>query len=641
MKKSKLIASVVVFKELHDNNKDIYDIIEEFLKAAIITNKLWNFNSTQITALIETEFDFNLPEAVIRTTLKKRLIKSNFLKFENGEYLVNNVDLKVNPEFEVKYETKKTLYKETEDQFISFIQLKREKKLKENEIENIRDNIKQYLLGNGINEEYTQEISSFIVQNKKNKEFQERLNDIKEGLVLYTGIRYTADLNELGKWKNELTIFLDTEILFYFAGFDGDIFKEIFNDFYKLVREINLNSKTKKIKLKYFQETEKDIINFFHVASLIIDGTTSLNPSKTAMKEIVNGCSTKSDIIVKRNKFFIDLKTAGIAIEEDKDYYENCRYNIEGDEVINELKKVSHECKRDFNEEKCKDYLKLFTKINVLRHGANNLGFDKSKYIILTNNRFVHYLAHSIHIKTNEKNIPFATDIDFITDKFWFKLKKGFGNSDDKPKSFEIITKAQIVLSAQINNTVQEKFTALNDKYNSGKITREEAISLNYELRESSLKPEEITVENLDSSIAFINEFSIEEHIREREKLKRKAKEGEEAKNELKRRDLIDRNTIIKPIKVKFKIYGVLSIALLAITFLMIIYFSYVLVAYLKEPDDSKLAIIGFIIGIIVLFPLYKYSKVLFKLIRNNLIKKFKTKIGRIMKQPVPNKVYV
>ncbi len=31
MKENKLIASVVVFKELLDNDKDIYDIIAEFL----------------------------------------------------------------------------------------------------------------------------------------------------------------------------------------------------------------------------------------------------------------------------------------------------------------------------------------------------------------------------------------------------------------------------------------------------------------------------------------------------------------------------------------------------------------------------------------------------------------------------------
>lgn len=108
-----------------------------------------------------------------------------------------------------------------------------------------------------------------------------------------------------------------------------------------------------------------------------------------------------------------------------------------------------------------------------LRRGINNQGFDRCKYIILTGNKFVHYLAHSKHVKVIEKEIPFATDIDYITDKFWFKLKKGFGDNDDKPKSFDIITKAQIILSSQISYTVQEKYVALNEKYQKGEITKE------------------------------------------------------------------------------------------------------------------------------------------------------------------------
>lgn len=632
MKKSKLIASVVVFKELHDNNKDIYDIIAEFLKSSILSNKKWHFNSTELTDLIERDFDFDLPEAVIKTTLKKRLVREGFLKFEKGEYHVTEIDGSLSSGFEEKYKTKRDIYKATEEEFIGFIQSNRVEPLKEKEIEIIRDNLKQYLLGNGVNEPFTQEISAFIIQNQNNIEFKERLNDIKEGLVLYTGVRYTADLNELGKWSNELTIYLDTDIIFYFAGFNGGIYKDIFNDFHKLVREINHGTKTKKIKLKYFEETEKEIIDFFHVATLIVERKTTLDPSKTAMKEIVNGCSTKSDIIVKKNKLFIDLKTAGIIKEEEANYYENHNYVVEGNEVIDELKKISDNKSRGFNEEKCQNYLKLFTKVNSLRRGSNNLGFDKCRFIMLTGNKFVHYLAHSNKVKPSEKDIPFATDIDYITDKFWFKLKKGFGKSDDKPKSFDIITKAQIVLSAQVNSTVQEKFTALNDSYNSGKITKEEAISLNYELRESSLKPEDVTQESLDVSITFINEFSIEEHIREREILKRKVIEGEEAKEELKHRDLIERNKKTKPLKRKCKFFSTLVIFLIVAFDLSMVYGIYRLVRIIIEPTDSRITIIGFVLGLFAfLVPVTRYSIKGFNYFNLSIKSRYKSKIKAII----------
>lgn len=631
MQKSKLIASVVVFKELHDNNKDIYDVIAEFLKSSILSNKKWRFNSTELTAQIAKDFDFDLPEAVIKTTLKRRLVKKGFLKFDKGEYCVTKLDTNSNLGFEEKYKLKRDVYKATEEEFIKYIQSNRTNVLEDAEIEIVRDNLKQYLLGNGVNEPFTQEISAFIIHNKNNIDFKERLNDIKEGLVLYTGVRYTADLNELGKWNNELTIYLDTDIIFNFAGYSGDIYKDIFNDFYNLIKEINHGANSKRIRLKYFEETEKEILDFFHVATLIVERKTTLDPSRTAMKEIVNGCSTKSDVIVKRNKLFIDLQTAGIIKEQETNYYENHSYVVEDKEVVAELKKISDEKVREFDEEKCKNYLKLFTKINSMRRGTNNLGFDKCRFIILTGNKFVHYIAHSNLIKPIEKDIPFATDIDYITDKFWFKLKKGFGKSYDKPKSFDIITKAQIVLSAQISCSVQEKYTALNESYKSGKITKEEAISLNYELRESSLKPEEITKENLENSITFMNEFSIEEHIREREILKQKVIEGEEAKKELKRRNLQERNKLTKSLKIKCRFIALMTIPSIVIFDSAILYGLYRLIKIVVEPTDSKIAITGFILGLFTfLVPIVKYSFKGFNHLRVNIKSRYKRKMKTI-----------
>jgi hypothetical protein len=632
MKENKLIASVVVFKELHDNNKDIYDIIAEFLKAGIIDKKKWQFNSTEITLLLEEVFDFKLPEAVIKTTLKNRLIKSNFLELDKGEYSVINIEEKLDNDFEENYKKKKNIYQETENDFIKYIEEKNLTKLSDIEKSKVQENLRHYLLGNGINESYTQQISSFIIENKDNKEFRDRLNVVKEGVVLYTGIRYTANLNQLGHWKNDLTIFLDTAILFNFAGYNGEIYKEIFNDFYKLVKEINLNPKNKGkiIKLKFFEQTEKEIMDFFHVASLITEGKMSLNPSKTAMKEIINGCSSKSDILVKRNKFFIDLQTSGISIEEDKNYYENHNYNVEGDELINDLKQKSIDNKKHFNEEDCKNYLKQFTKINVLRKGENTNGFEKSKFIILTGNGYIHYLAHNNLIKKTEKDIPFATDIDYITNKFWFKLKKGFGKSEDLPKSFDIITKAQIILSAQLNNTVQEKFTALNEKFKTGEISKQEAISLNYTLRENILKPEEISEISLEKSLVFINEFTIEEHIREKEFFKQKVKDGEKATAELKRRDLKLRTDKVRPIKRNFKILKSTLLIFTIIAISSIYYLGYLMILKLKEPGDSKLSIVGFVIGIVFLFPIGKYWKSINRFYDNILLNKYKNIIGKI-----------
>jgi hypothetical protein len=628
MKENKLIASVVVFKELLDNNKDIYDIIAEFLKAGIIDQQKWNFTSTELKKLIENVFDFKLPEAVIKSALKNRLIKSNFLTIKDGIYSVKNIKENIDPEFEKNYAEKKSIYKKTEDEFINYIEEQLDKKFTEEQKEKVRENINHYLLGNGINEPYTREISEYIIHKKNDKEFANRLNTVKEGVVLYTGVRYTADLNELGKWSKPLTIFLDTEVLFNYLGFNGEVYKNIFLDFIKLVREINLsNPKRKLINLKYFSETESEIHNFFHVATLIIENKMSLDPSKTAMKEIVNGCQSKSDIIVKKNKFFIDLQTSGILLEEDKDYYSNHSFNIEGNDVVTKLAELSKNNGRHFDEEYCKNNLKLFTKINVLRKGISDNGFENCNYILLTGNRYLHYLAHNPEIKLNEKDIPFATDIDFITDKFWFKLKKGFGTSDDIPRSFDMITKAQMVLSSQINNTVQEKFTVLNEKYNSGEITKQEAISLTYTLRENSLKPEEITDVSIADSLVFINDFTIENHLRERELLNQKVEEGEEAKNKLKRIELKERTKKNKKFKLFAKSLKIISILLFFASIVLIYYLGYIGIRYFKTESDSALSLISFVIGLIVLFPFWKYFRKFNNCIDKRIIEWFKLKI--------------
>ncbi|WP_418498173.1 hypothetical protein [Flagellimonas sp.] len=629
MKENKLIASVVVFKELLDNDKDIYDVISEFLKAVIIDKQIWNFNSTELKLLLEEVFDFKLPEAVIRSTLKNRLIRSQFLKVDNGTYIVNNIQNTIDPDFEKKYLEKKKLYQEIENEFIGFIEKNKKVSFNKSERELVQENINQYLLGNFTGEKYTQDISEYIIKKKDDKEFANRLNVVKEGVVLYSGIRYTADLNELGKWTKPLTIFLDTEILFNYEGYNGTVYKEIFLDFLKLVREINQsNKKEKLIELRYFSETQIEIEKFFHVATLIIENKVSLDPSKTAMKEIINGCRSKSDILVKKTKFFHFLQTNGIYIEDDKDYYTNKAFNVEDISILDELQKLSKLSGREFNEEYCKNNLKLFTKVNVLRKGQNGNGFENCRYILLTGNHYIHYLAHQPKIKENEKDVPFATDIDFITDKFWFKLKKGFGHSGDTPKSFDMISKAQIVLSSQISNTVQEKYTVLTEKFANGELTKDEAISITYELRESILKPEEITAVNVSDKLTFIENFTIEQHLREREMLQRKISEGEHAKQELKHRDRLNRTKKHKSIKIWYRFLIKMSriaFIVFAIGFSWFVF--WILRVKIFSEENTNLSIISLIISIASLIPFWKLFQYYDRHISDLIRLKFKDRL--------------
>ena len=47
---SKLLASLVIFRELFDKQKDIYSVIAEFLQEIIVIYGKHQFNLTEITA---------------------------------------------------------------------------------------------------------------------------------------------------------------------------------------------------------------------------------------------------------------------------------------------------------------------------------------------------------------------------------------------------------------------------------------------------------------------------------------------------------------------------------------------------------------------------------------------------------------
>jgi hypothetical protein len=376
-------------------------------------------------------------------------------------------------------------------------------------------------MDNGYSEKYSDLISGYVLTKEQDTNFRELLNSIKEGLILYQGINYTADINQLGSWNNDLTIYLGTEHLFNALGYNGILYKEIFNDFNKLVYEINSthkNTKRKKIELKYLEETKVEIDNFFQTAESIKKGNKTLDPSKLAMETILKKSNSLSDIKTLRVQFDIELKRLGIQYQDfNYSLEKTAKYNIVDQNVIDELKKLSEEKGLYFNENNCHYYFNLFTKINTFRGGVNNNRFEKCGHLYVTETAFVKYLAHNNLVKFEDYDTPFAKDIDFVTTRFWFTLKKGFSNKQSLPKSFDVITKAKIILSSHLTNGISTNYENLLADRKNGKLTDEEAIARSYSLREKPNTPEEINIDNLDDALDFIlNENYLEDFYREK-----------------------------------------------------------------------------------------------------------------------------
>jgi FKBP-type peptidyl-prolyl cis-trans isomerase (trigger factor) len=86
---SKNLASYAVYKELYDSKKDSYDIIAEFIKSTLKKrNKYSNITSKQVVIFLKEDFDFDIPESIIKTTLKHRLQS----KKTEGSFSIENIE---------------------------------------------------------------------------------------------------------------------------------------------------------------------------------------------------------------------------------------------------------------------------------------------------------------------------------------------------------------------------------------------------------------------------------------------------------------------------------------------------------------------------------------------------------------------
>ncbi|MBO6607524.1 hypothetical protein [Psychroserpens sp.] len=73
-------------------------------------------------------------------------------------------------------------------------------------------------------------------------------------------------------------------------------------DFYNLVREINSKVKDKSgniIRLEYTVNAKREVEKLFYVAKLIVNGKATLQPGKTAIKNIVEGGITNTKVRIQ------------------------------------------------------------------------------------------------------------------------------------------------------------------------------------------------------------------------------------------------------------------------------------------------------------------------------------------------------
>lgn len=627
-----ILASYVTYKELSSrgNYKSPYQILAEFIKYIIYEKKLYAFSIGEIKSRVENEFEFYLPDAVLKSALKK----IDFVTYDTtGNYCVNVEKVRVNGELK-KY---RNLAENTEisilEQLISFVEEKNYK-LNNREKKELMRAFGSYLIDESNGNKYQEEISSFIIKKSDDKKITEYLNSVREGVILYTGLNYNID--EIGSLKKDLTLYLDMEVLFDIYGYNGEVFQSLALDLFKLARDAN--SKEKRIRLRYFEETKTEIDLFFAKAEEIVKGKVLLKDN-VAMKAITNGCQDVSDISDRKADFYTKLRYSYGIIQDDRD-----SYYYKSDIAANLEWTFSEEEKKDQEEQFA---VKMISHINKLRNNKPFYEYTESEAIFITETRKIQeYSRKMVDLISNEidsgkKMVGYAISMGMITNILWYKLSKGFGNNDF-PQNINSVLKAKIVLSNLISQNVSKKFDECKKAYQKGELDEQQLAARLLALREKAVKPEDINTDNLEDSLNFDskhierfeaerelhkaqlrqNKEQLEDYQSEIEKLKRtiqveealkKQQETESAatmeekdatiqaqSEELKRyreKDLKkeNRRKLIKKVGVFSK-----RICLRLIILLVIVAITYNVTKYVKADAANTVAIIVTVVGIFI-----------------------------------------
>ncbi|RKI90400.1 hypothetical protein D7V94_13270 [Parablautia intestinalis] len=513
-----VMASYVTYKELFRGKKykSPYQILAEFIKYIIIQEKIYQFSCLEIKKMIVDTFGFKLPNAVLKSALKKvECVEKNG---QRDEYSVDYKKINVDSSFEMYKKNAEQENVRLMTKLVEFTEEKFCEKLDESKKQELLVDFMAYLLDESNGGDFQDIISIFILKNQENKE---QIQAIREGCILYTGINY--DINEVGSITENLTLYLDVEILFDLYGYNGEIYQTLAIDMIKLAQEAN--KKKKYIKLRYFEDTKREIEDFFRRAEDIVTGKVLLKEN-IAMKAIVSGCNDVTDISDKQSDFFHTLQYQyGILEDENRGYYEKEQYeaNLEGlclDGI-------------DMNDSSIQESIKVISHINKLRKNKSFFDYLKSEYIFVTETRKTIEISNKITEIISEgdeidgKYVGYVINMNFLTNLLWYKMSKGFGG-DELPQNVNAIIKAKIVLSNYITQNVAKTYDECKVLYEKGDITSEQFAARLIALKNKNIRPEEISVEGIEEDLNFdpdnIRKFEEESNW---QKLKLKEKEQE------------------------------------------------------------------------------------------------------------------
>lgn len=506
MKNATKLAYYATFKTLlgNSNFKSYYELVSNFIKHIIIKDSLYSFCINDICLELEKEYDFKLPIAIVRKSIKKidyiTIVEekcvvdttSKLFKKDKNDYIDISIDK----------------YDEIMKDICNFAKNDYKKSVN---IESITSDLIAFLIDDeeNIYESNNNEIiSRYILSVENDKSKQNVLASIREGGIIYMGLN--SNISDIGALTNKITLYLDTEILFNLVGFNGEYFKYLASD---MMKQINIANKRKKvIELKYFEGVKNEIETFFNTAEEIVENK-KIYVEKVAMTRIINGCENKSDVLEKKAKFYYDLEKMGIYEDDNTDYYieDNHKYCIESKGELNKSNEYV-------------ENIEYLCKINILRKNKKITKFEDVNSIFITETKYAIELSKEF---IENDSIPLALNTSKITNMLWCKLGSNFGR-DDYPSNLKVIIKAKTVLTNLITNKISKEYENTIQKFKNKEITKELLEKQIIILHEKVMNLDNLDYSNVDDLMNFSkNYFDNYES-----KIELKNKEIEEVKND-------------------------------------------------------------------------------------------------------------
>ena len=524
--KNNILASIALFGIYRNKNLDTYDLVAQYISAAIAQKEYSTFKPDSMQSDLKELYQIDIPIAVINSVCKNRI---EGVTLRNKEFIC---DLLPKDEIEKEY---KELTADYDLLFTSLIDFVR-KETKDYEDQIIKDRFADFLVEGNIEDTKLNNLyAAFISSNQSNKDIRLKIDLLSSGLISYNGLSYTDTAGNSGAWTDKLTIYLDTEFLFSCAGYNDSYPHAVFQELYDLVKEINTSyrRRTKKednlVELKYLKDTRDVYLALINSAKGIIESKGVPDPSKRALVKIVRESPTVFDVDTHRAKIDTAIHNTYGIVYDDKDYSSfitDRRFILYDEQTVTSIAKDYNPKQDDSTTRKIDYYSRVYTILNGLRGGNPVNLFDKCRYIFLTGSRIGHGTSKAA--RPDKKTVSLATDIDFLVSRFWFKLNKQLA-SNHIPVSLDIVARSQAVLTREVSRKVKILYEELRQKDLSE--AEQQSLYANLTEAERYLAPYNST--STEDVLTFIEYKDIDEMIKDQKNLRMKAMAAEDAQKEL------------------------------------------------------------------------------------------------------------